>query len=78
MIGRISDNNHIIRSDRDSSRPGKVSGATPPTSYLETQLSLLQVLTFKGSTYLCETLKQKHRKIIEERKTIYAFSIRSR
>ncbi len=70
VIWRIRYNNLVIRTDRDSSRPGKTSGTTPPTSYLKTQLPFLHILASKGSTYLCETYWNKEIVILSEQKRL--------
>lgn len=53
VVGGISDDYGIVRTDRDAAGPRKASGLAPPTPDLELLAALLQVLAPRRGTGRC-------------------------
>lgn len=62
VIGRVGDDDSVVRADGDAPRPRKVSGLAPPTPYLEQLAALLQVLAPRGGT-CCDTGRRRTRRV---------------
>jgi hypothetical protein len=53
MVGGISDDYRVVRTDGDAAGPREASGLAPPTSDLELLAALLQVLAPRRGTGRC-------------------------
>lgn len=53
VVGRISDDYRVVRTDGDAAGPREASGLAPPTSDLELLAALLQVLAPRRGTGRC-------------------------